>query len=163
MVPAGARTPEELETLLEDAFVLRDQEALTQLLEPGAVLHGPGSLQARGREQVIRFLMEMWNQQRTYVADPQSVLQAQDTALILDGRAINVVRRGDDGSWRYAVLFLFPDMATASPGSVQGATARSSVSRDKGPLPVGQPASPKVCVFPRAPRPWAYSTDSTPS
>jgi len=105
VVPAGARTPEELETLLEDAFVLRDQEALTQLLEPGAVLHGPGSLQARGREQVIGALMETWNQQRTYVADPRSVFQARDTALILSGRAINVVRR-NHASWRYAILLL---------------------------------------------------------
>ena len=35
---AGARTPEELETLLEDAFVLCDQQALAQLFEPGAML-----------------------------------------------------------------------------------------------------------------------------
>jgi hypothetical protein len=115
VVPAGARTPEELETLFEDAFVLRDQAALTQLFEPRAILHAAGSLQqVRGREQVIRFLTEMWNQERTYVADPRSVFQAQDTALILSGRAINVVRRSNDASWRYAIVFLAPDTATAS-------------------------------------------------
>jgi hypothetical protein len=35
---AGARTPEELETLLEDAFVLHDPQALAQLFQPAARL-----------------------------------------------------------------------------------------------------------------------------
>ena len=30
---SGARTPEELETLFEDAFVIRDREALAELLQ----------------------------------------------------------------------------------------------------------------------------------
>ena len=34
----GARTPEELETLLEDALLLRDGPALAELFESGAVL-----------------------------------------------------------------------------------------------------------------------------
>ena len=34
----GARTPEELETLFEDAFVIRDRTALAGLFEDGAVL-----------------------------------------------------------------------------------------------------------------------------
>src|SRR5687768_12128964 len=34
----GAQTPEELETLFEDAFVVRDATALAQLFEEGAVL-----------------------------------------------------------------------------------------------------------------------------
>ena len=34
----GARTPEDLETLLEDAFVLRSGEAMAELFEDGAVL-----------------------------------------------------------------------------------------------------------------------------
>ena len=37
-MPAGARTPEELETLLEDAFVLHDPQALAELFQPGALL-----------------------------------------------------------------------------------------------------------------------------
>jgi hypothetical protein len=113
-VPAGARTPEELETLFEDAFVLRDHEALAQLFEAEAVLNAGGALQqARGHEEIERFVTEMWDHERTYLADPRRVLQVQDTALILSGCAINVVRRGGDGSWRYAILFLDPDKATA--------------------------------------------------
>ncbi len=42
-----ARTPEELETLLEDAFVIRDREAVAELFEHGAVL-GDGPREARG-------------------------------------------------------------------------------------------------------------------
>jgi len=36
------RTPEELETLLEDAFVLHDPQALAQLFQPGAMLVAGG-------------------------------------------------------------------------------------------------------------------------
>lgn len=103
----GARTPEELETLFEDAFVLRDHEAVAQLFEAGAVLVASGGLQeARGREEIARVATEMWGLERMYVADPRWVLQVGDTALVLAGRAINVVRRGDNGSWRYAIAFL---------------------------------------------------------
>ena len=40
---------------------------------------------------------------RLYLADPQWILQVGDTALIPAGRTTNVVGRGDDGSWRYAI------------------------------------------------------------
>ncbi len=49
----GARTPEELETLLEDAFVLHDRQALAQLFQPGAMLVVGGGLpEARGHQQI---------------------------------------------------------------------------------------------------------------
>ena len=50
---AGGRTPEELETLLEDALLMRDAEALTPLFEDASVLvadqwqqllRGPGEI-----------------------------------------------------------------------------------------------------------------------
>ena len=51
---AGARAPEELETLIEDAFVLRDTETLAQPFEPRAVLTTGGGLpqEARGHEEI---------------------------------------------------------------------------------------------------------------
>jgi hypothetical protein len=104
---AGARTPEELETLLEDAFVLHDQHALAQLFHPGAILvAGDGLPEARGRRQIAQVAARVWGSQRLYLADPRRVLQARDTALIQAGHAINVVRRADDGSWRYAISLL---------------------------------------------------------
>jgi hypothetical protein len=110
---AGARTPEELETLLEDAFMLHDPKALAQLFQPGAMLVAGGGLpEARGRRQIARVAARLWDSQRLYLADPRQVLQARGTALVLAGHAINVVRRIDDGSWRYAISLLQPEKAT---------------------------------------------------
>jgi hypothetical protein len=104
---AGARTPEELETLLEDAFVLHDHHALAQLFHPGAMLVAGGGLpEARDHEQIARVATQLWDSQRRYLADPRRVLQVRDTALVLADRAINVARRTDDGSWRYAISLL---------------------------------------------------------
>jgi hypothetical protein len=110
---AGARTPEELETLLEDAFLLHDPHALAQLFEPGAMLVAGGGLaEARGRRQIARVAAQLWDAERLYLADPRRVLQARDTALVLAGSAINVVRRADHRSWRYAISLL--DLQTAT-------------------------------------------------
>ena len=109
----GARTPEELETLLEDAFVLRDPDALAELFQPGAMLVASGGLpEARGRRQIAHIAAQLWDSQRLYLADPRRVLQARDTALVVSGRATNVVRRTDNGSWRYAISLL--DLETAT-------------------------------------------------
>ncbi len=110
----GARTPEELETLFEDAFVVRDRDALAQLFEDGAVLvAGGGPREARGVEEIARLATAMWERDRTYLADPRRVLQARDTALVVADRGINVLRRGADGTWRYAISLLHIDDAGA--------------------------------------------------
>jgi hypothetical protein len=112
-MPAGARTPEELGTLLEDAFVLHDPQALAELFQPGAMLVVSGGLpEARGRRQIARVAAQLWDAERLYLADPGRVLQVRDTALVVAGRAINVVRRTDNGSWRYAISLL--DLETAT-------------------------------------------------
>ena len=109
----GARTPEELETLFEDAFVVRDSDALAQLFEDAAVLvAGGGPEEARGGEEIARFATAMWERDRTYLADPRRVLQARDTALVVAERGINVLRRGSDGTWRYAISLLDIDDTT---------------------------------------------------
>jgi hypothetical protein len=114
-VPAGARTPEELETLLEDAFVLQDPHALTRLFQPGATLVVGGGLpEARGRRQIARVAAQLWNLDHSYLADPRRVLQVGDTALVVAGQAINVVHRGDDGFWRYAISLLDLGKTTAT-------------------------------------------------
>ena len=104
---AGARTPEELESMLEDAFLLRDDHALAELFEVGAVLAIDGGVEeARGGVEIARLAAEMRRGDRTYLADPGRVLQVHDTALVLARGGINVVRRGEDGSWRYAISLL---------------------------------------------------------
>jgi ketosteroid isomerase-like protein len=105
-----ARTPEELEALLEDAFVTRDAEALTGMFADGAVLAvGEGPDAARGAVEIGRLITSLWEGERTYVAEPRRVVQARDTALVLADRSINVLRRGSDGAWRFAIALLSLD------------------------------------------------------
>jgi hypothetical protein len=101
---AGARTPEELETLFEDTLVLRDRQALAELFEDGAVLVASDERSARGGEEIARLALATWIGDHTYVADLRRVVQARDIALIVAERGINVARRGSDGSWRYAIV-----------------------------------------------------------
>ena len=109
----GARTPEELETLLEDAFVIRDGEALAELFEDGALLVAQeGAREARGGDEIAQLVREMWERNRTYLADRPRVLQARNTGLVVTQRGINVVRRGTDGAWRYAIALLARDHRT---------------------------------------------------
>src|SRR5688572_5063999 len=104
---SGARTPEELETLFEDVFIIRDAAALAQLFEEGAVLvAGDGVQEARDGEEIVRFARAMWERDYTYVANPRRVLQTRDTALVVAERSINVVRRGSDGTWRFSISLL---------------------------------------------------------
>jgi hypothetical protein len=108
-VGGGARTPEDLETLLEDAFVLRNGEALAELFEDGAVLVAGGTPEARGGQKIAQLVTEMWERNRTYLADPRRIVQAGSTALILNQHGANVVHRGSDGAWRYAIALLSQD------------------------------------------------------
>jgi len=109
-VTQGARTPEELEELFEDAFVTRDAEALCGMFAEGAVLGiGEGPDAARGTEEIGRLVTALWTGDWTYAAHPRRVVQARETALVLADGAINVVRRGSDGAWRYAIALLTLD------------------------------------------------------
>ncbi len=102
----GARTPEELETLFEDAVTVRDRDAIAELFEDGAVLvMADVAREARGAGEIAR-VAERWPHDLAYLADPWRVLQARDTALVVAQHAINVVRRGEEGTWRYAISLL---------------------------------------------------------
>jgi hypothetical protein len=109
---AGARTPEELETLLEDAFLLHDRAALDVLFDVGAVLIEGGGLEARGGEAISDALAQLWSRDRTYVAHPKRVLQSHDTALVVAEAGIHVLRRGSDRAWRAAISLLNLDPST---------------------------------------------------
>jgi hypothetical protein len=101
----GARTPEELELLLEDAFLVRDEQALVELFEDGAVL-GAAPGEARGSAEIGSLAAAMCSQEFSYLADPQRVVEARDTALVIARRGINVVRRRADGNWLYTISLL---------------------------------------------------------
>lgn len=110
---SGAGTPEELETLFEDAFVLRDRDAVAELFDTGAVLVvGDEPIEARGAEEIARLATALWDRDQTYLAAPRRVLQAHDITLVVSVGAINVVRRGSDDRWRYAISLLDNDDTT---------------------------------------------------
>ena len=100
----GARSPEELETLFEDAFVVRSHRALRELFDEGAVL-GAAPGEARG-ERISQFAAALWDGDFTYLANPQRIVQARDTALVLSRQGINVLRRQGDGRWLYSIALL---------------------------------------------------------
>jgi quercetin dioxygenase-like cupin family protein len=103
-ITSGARTPEELETLFEDALLVRDHQVLTALFESGATLVMGGEQPVRGGEAIARAALATRNGISTYVADPRRVLLARTSALVVTDRGVNVMHRGDDGAWRYAII-----------------------------------------------------------
>jgi hypothetical protein len=111
---AGARTPEELDCLLEDAFVLRDRAVAGTLFDDRAVLLDARGAEARGGEAIGRVLAELWTHDRTYVARPRRVLQARDLALLVSDAAVHVLRRSADGTWRAAMSLLHLDPSIRS-------------------------------------------------
>jgi hypothetical protein len=112
-VSQGARTPEELDALFEDACVLRDARALAALFEPRALFAATGLAgEVRGSEAIARSAPALWSGDLTYVADPRRIVQAHDVALVLAAQGMSVVRRGADGAWRYAISLLSTDQWT---------------------------------------------------
>jgi hypothetical protein len=106
-VSQGARTPEELEALFEDAFVVRDPGALAPLFEARALLIPCGVAgELRGSDAIAGSVMTLGAGDFTYVADVRRVVQADDLALVLAKQGMSVVRRGADGAWRYAISLL---------------------------------------------------------
>jgi hypothetical protein len=109
-VTRGARTPEELEALFEDAFVLRDPGALAPLFEARALLVAAGVTgEVRGSREIARSASALWAHDYTYLADARHVVQAHDVALVLAAQGTNVARRAADGAWRYAISLLSID------------------------------------------------------
>ena len=111
-VTAGARTPEELDELLEDAFVLRDSTAFEALFDAAAVVADENGLEAHGHAAISRGLVALWERDRTYVARTRRVLRTHDTALVVADAGIHVLHRDRDGAWRAAISLLELDTPT---------------------------------------------------
>ena len=73
----GASTPEELETILEDAFVLRDREALVELDDGAVLVAGRDRSEARGAVAIARSVEALWSGERGYVAEPRRVVHIE--------------------------------------------------------------------------------------
>jgi hypothetical protein len=115
--PDGARTPEELETLLEDACITRDHASLMALFEAGGVLVVGEEPSACGSEAIARLALAAWAIGHLYLADPRRIVQTRDLALVVGEQAINVMRRGSDDVWRFAIsLQLFGGITARTNG-----------------------------------------------
>jgi ketosteroid isomerase-like protein len=100
----GAFSPEELETLLEDAVLLGDGPAVAQLFERGGVIMPrAGSAEARGRAAIAGLARNLWSNGPGYLADPRQVAHSGDLALVVGSAAVNVARRQRNGSWRFVI------------------------------------------------------------
>lgn len=107
-MPPGAQTPEELGTLSEDAYILRDASSLGELFEPGALLVGGiGSHGATAPHKVPSMAAEGWDVLGAFSSNLRHVYRVADTALLV-GRGLGVARRGADGAWRYTILVWEP-------------------------------------------------------
>lgn len=96
-----ASSPEELETLLEDAVLLDDAAAVTALFHSGAVLITGRRLS--GPEQALVELVELG-----YVANTRTVTVRRDVAVVVGDHTINVSQRDPDGAWRLVAAILRP-------------------------------------------------------
>jgi hypothetical protein len=108
---AGARSPEELESLFEDAILTQDGESLGLLFERDAVLSADdGATVAEGRGEIVRAVTGLWRRDVRYLAHPSAILQSGDTSLVVGSHGVNVCRRGRDRCWRYAICLLSHDI-----------------------------------------------------
>ncbi len=83
-----------------------DEDAMADLFEADAVLVTPGGRATR-RHRAIGRVREIFSSQGIdYYADPRTVLQVGDVALVLSPQATNVMRRSRDGDWRFAICCL---------------------------------------------------------
>src|SRR5918994_733678 len=99
----GASTPEELETMLEDAFVLRDRQALIELFADGAgsvARHGAGSGRRRRERAAARTKRRLALRDLGPVdwrPDLEGAAMTQQTQPTLDPVAV----RSDEGEARW--------------------------------------------------------------
>ncbi len=98
----AAASPEELETLLEDAVLLRDGAAVEALFEHGDVLVAEVARVSRGAEG-----SELLSRQG-YVASPRSVRVGYCAAVIAGEHTVTVSCRGPDQGWRLLAVIVAP-------------------------------------------------------
>lgn len=96
-----AACPEELEQLLEDALLLRDQVAVADLYADGLLVSGEGR-QARS-DDAFHLLTHV-----AFVASLRSVTLVPGLAVVLGDNTVNVSRREPDGGWRLVVTVILP-------------------------------------------------------
>lgn len=104
---SGASTPEQLDSLLEDGFVVGDSSSLAELFESAAIvaIDGAGS-EAHGSAQIEALADELCRCGYSYITDRRRVFQSGDIALVVAEHGISAMRRGTDRMWRYSIALL---------------------------------------------------------
>jgi hypothetical protein len=116
----AAASPEELETLLEDALLLDDDGAVADLFEDrGVLVPGPGRV--RGRAHAAEVLSP-----HDFAASARSVTVVRDVAVVVGDHTVNVSCRGLDRSWRLVVAIVMPLSCTGYDGPTCGCSPATS-------------------------------------
>jgi uncharacterized protein (TIGR02246 family) len=113
----GVDTPEDMAEVFKQRFNDRDGPGMLSLYAPDAVLTMDGETFARGTEQIKDVLDGLLAAPATIKGKYDSVLVAGDVAvcklrwelldgegwITLDGVSLEVLKRGGDGKWRFAI------------------------------------------------------------
>jgi uncharacterized protein (TIGR02246 family) len=119
-MPAAPRTPEDCNRLFGEYATAGDIDALVSLYEPDGCLTGPDGSVATGHEAIRAALALFERSSLKMQMNVVKAVRAGDLAVLtnewrctgsapdglpleLAGRAIEVLRRQPDGSWRYVV------------------------------------------------------------
>jgi uncharacterized protein (TIGR02246 family) len=115
-----AHKPEEAHTLFEEAFNAADLDALVELYEPEAVTFDSQGQLVKGSQAIREALQSFLAWKPQIKLETKSVIHTGDLALLRgewqmkgtgpDGKPVEiahksseVVRRQDDGTWRYII------------------------------------------------------------
>jgi hypothetical protein len=104
-------SPDELVTMLEDAFVMRRPDDVAALFEPNAVVAvtvGEHLSEARGRPAIADIAALLWARGATFIAGPNDTILAGRRALVVGPSLIASLHRGRDKAWRLELGFLTP-------------------------------------------------------
>lgn len=105
----SASSPEELESLLEDAVLLGDQAFVAALFDAEGVLIT--DRRTTGPEQALAELAKLG-----YVAKTGTVTVRRDVAVVVGDVAVNVSVRAPDGGWRLLAAILRTPITQRLPG-----------------------------------------------
>jgi uncharacterized protein (TIGR02246 family) len=125
---AAPQTPEDCDRLFGEYATAGDLDGLLALYEPGASLTRPDGSVATGREAIRASLAMFEGSSVKMEMNVVKVVRSGDLAVLtnewrcngrgpdgqplaLSGRAIEVVRRQPDGSWRFVVDDPYADFA----------------------------------------------------
>lgn len=111
----GARSPDELETMLEDAFVIQRHEDVANLFDPAAVLAvrcSDSSPEVCGRAAIGALAASLWDRGATFIADSGRTVYGRRRALVVGPGLTAVLHRGPGGTWRFEIALLTPTAIT---------------------------------------------------